>query len=214
VLGERPKARVLIEASTESEWVARCLEELGHEVIVADPNFAAMYATRSKRVKTDRRDARTLAEVCRLGAYRPAHRTSEEQRRGRITKSGNARARWLLVEAAWAVWRSRTAETAALRAWAQRIASRRGKRVAMVALTRRPAGILFAMWRDGTSFEPQKIRMDEPGEDPTRRGCAERGVRRARQRGGGKRSDVSTGSRQACGERGVPAGRNREPTDR
>lgn len=304
VLGKRPKARVLIEASTESEWVARCLEELGHEVIVADPNFAAMYATRSKRVKTDRRDARTLAEACRLGAYRPAHRTSEEQRRvraelavreglvrtrtryisvvrsllrregirvrsggsstfvarvgelslaqwlesaiapllavmeklneeirvaddrlgkraktdavvrrlctvpgvgvvtaiafratldeaerfrgvhqvqcylglvpremssgekqrrGRITKSGNARARWLLVEAAWAVWRSRTAQTAALRAWAQRIASRRGKRVAMVALARRLAGILFAMWRDGTFFEPQKIRMDEPG---------------------------------------------------
>ena len=42
VLGKRPKARVLIEASTESEWVARCLEELGHEVIVADPNFASM----------------------------------------------------------------------------------------------------------------------------------------------------------------------------
>ena len=76
-------ARVLLEAGTESEWVARCLEELGHEVIVADPNFAAMYATRSKRVKTDRRDARTLAEACRLGAYRRAHRSSEEQRRVR-----------------------------------------------------------------------------------------------------------------------------------
>jgi transposase len=47
VLGKRPKARLLIEASTESEWVARCLEELGHEVIVADPNSAAMYATRT-----------------------------------------------------------------------------------------------------------------------------------------------------------------------
>src|SRR5262245_60057472 len=42
-----------------------------------------MYATRSKRVKTDRRDARTLAEACRLGAYRRAHRTSERQRRVR-----------------------------------------------------------------------------------------------------------------------------------
>jgi transposase len=80
VLGERAPARILIEASTESEWVARCLEQLGHEVVVADPNFAAMYATRSRRVKTDRRDARTLAEACRLGAYRPAHRTSDGQR--------------------------------------------------------------------------------------------------------------------------------------
>jgi transposase len=43
VLGERPRARIVIEASTESEWVARCLEGLGHEVIVADPNFAPMF---------------------------------------------------------------------------------------------------------------------------------------------------------------------------
>lgn len=49
LFGDRPRARILIESSTESEWVARCLEELGHEVIVADPNFAPMYATRSKR---------------------------------------------------------------------------------------------------------------------------------------------------------------------
>jgi transposase len=83
VLGQRPRAKILIEASTESEWVARCLEELGHEVVVADPNFAAMYATRSRKVKTDLRDARTLAEACKLGAYRPAHRTSEKQRQVR-----------------------------------------------------------------------------------------------------------------------------------
>ena len=80
VLGARPRARILIEASTESEWVARCLETLGHEVIVADPNFAPMYATRSRKVKTDRRDARTLAEACLLGAFRPAHRLSDPQR--------------------------------------------------------------------------------------------------------------------------------------
>jgi len=35
VLAERPRARVLIEASTESEWVARRLEELGHEAVVS-----------------------------------------------------------------------------------------------------------------------------------------------------------------------------------
>ena len=80
VLGERPPAKVLIEASTESEWVARCIEGLGHEVIVANPNFSAMYATRSRKVKTDRRDARTLADACRLGAYRPSHRASDNCR--------------------------------------------------------------------------------------------------------------------------------------
>jgi transposase len=83
LLGSRPPSRILIEAGTESEWVARCLEALGHETVVADPNFAPMYATRSRRVKTDRRDARTLAEACRLGAYRPAHRTSDKHRHTR-----------------------------------------------------------------------------------------------------------------------------------
>jgi transposase len=80
LFADRPKARILLEASTISEWVARLLEELGHEVVVADPNYAPMYAQRSRRVKTDKRDAQALAEACRLGAYRPAHRTSDEQR--------------------------------------------------------------------------------------------------------------------------------------
>jgi hypothetical protein len=37
VLGGRPRARVLLGVSTESEWVARHLESLGHEVVIADP---------------------------------------------------------------------------------------------------------------------------------------------------------------------------------
>jgi transposase len=303
VLGGRATARVLVEASTESEWVARHLETLGHEVIVADPNYAPMYASRSRRVKTDKRDARTLAEAAKLGAYRPAHRVSAERRhvradlavrealvrtrtryvslakalvrrdglrvassasemaahriaalelsdtlaaelaplfdvldpinaqivaadrrlatlavedpivarlatapsigpvtasavvatvdditrfrsahqfeaflglvpserssgeqrhRGRITKAGNTRVRYLLVEAGWRILRSRTANTAALRAWAAPITLRRGKRVAAVALARRLAGILFAMWRDGTSYDAGRLRGPRP----------------------------------------------------
>ena len=71
VLGNRPRARIVIEASTDSEWGARCLESLGREIIVADPNFAPMYATRTRKVKTDRRDARALADACVLGAHEP-----------------------------------------------------------------------------------------------------------------------------------------------
>jgi hypothetical protein len=86
VFGSRARARILIEASTESEWVARCLEALGHEVVVGDPNYSPMYGRRTRRVKTDRRDARALAEACRSGTYRPAHRTSDARRhlRGRL----------------------------------------------------------------------------------------------------------------------------------
>ena len=85
VLGGRPRARIVIEASTDSEWVARRLESLGHEVVVADPNFAPMYVTRTRKVKTDRRDARALADASVLAAYRRAHRLSDPQRhvRGR-----------------------------------------------------------------------------------------------------------------------------------
>jgi transposase len=294
VLGSRPRAKILIEASTESEWVARCLEAHGHEVIVADPNYAPMYAHRSRRVKTDRRDARALAEACRIKAYRKAHRAAddrrhvrgrlavrealvqtavrealvqtrtkyislvrallrreglrvrpgtsssfvervgeleipkplgreiapilklmaplnrqieratkdvekivhqdstvrrlctapgfaatidmperfkgahqveaylglvprelssgEKQRKGRITKRGDRRTRCLLVEAAWALLRTRRPAVAPLRAWTERLAARRGRRVAVVALARKLAGILYAMMRDETEF--------------------------------------------------------------
>jgi transposase len=282
VLGARPRARILLEASTESEWVARHLESLGHEVIVADPNYAPMYANRSRRTKTDKRDARTLMDACETGAWRPAYRLSEARRHvraelavrdalvrprtryialakalvrrdglrvptstsawvptritelelspaltteadariavvaqedplatrlttapgvgpvtasafvatiddltrfrsahaleaylgvvpserssgekrqlGHITKAGNGRLRWLLVEAAWQILRSKSAETAALRAWTLPSAPRRGNRIAVVARARRLAGIRYAMWRDGVPYEAQQLR--------------------------------------------------------
>ena len=89
----------------------------------------------------------------------PSEQSSGEKRRiGRITKAGNSRVRWLLVEAAWRILRSRSPETAALRAWTLTIAQRRGKRIAVVALARRLAGILYAMWRDGVPYDAGKIR--------------------------------------------------------
>ena len=303
VFGSRPCARVLLEATTESEWVAQTIEQCGHEVIVADPNYAPMYPERRRRVKTDRRDARMLAEAARLGSYRPAHRVSPTQRqvrrqllvrdllvrargrtialartlvrseglrvragdadqfgtyvgalelpdaleaaiqpllalwaqlteqlaaidtalvasaaanpvvqrlttapgvgpviatafvatldeagrfrgahqvesylglvpsedssadrhrRGHITKAGNPRMRWLLVQAAWAALRSRRADAAGLRAWSAQLAKRRGPRIATVALARRLAGILFAMWRDQTTFDGGHCRAPGP----------------------------------------------------
>jgi transposase len=298
VLGDRSAAKILIEASTESEWVATYLESLGHEVIVADPNYAPMYGVRTRSIKTDRRDAAALAEACRIGAYRAVHRVSAAQRRvrqqlrvrdalvatrrrlismvralcrgegvrlragaaqhflqrlaevdlpadltknfelvvailrsledqlavadttiaqiaaddavvqrlttvpgvgpvvgtafvaaldtptrfargrhvasylglvpredssadrrhrGRITKAGNQRMRWLLVQAAWAIRLSRHARGAALRDWANQVARRRGTRIAVVALARRLAGILYALWRDGTAFDSRRV---------------------------------------------------------
>jgi transposase len=82
--------------------------------------------------------------------------SGETQRRGRITKAGSSRVRWLLIQAAVSMLRLHDARTADLRDWATRIATRRGKGIAVVALARRLAGILFALLRDGTVYEPRR----------------------------------------------------------
>lgn len=298
VFGARPRLRVLLEAATESEWVAQHLETLGHEVVVADPNYLLMYGTRDRRIKTDLRDVAALTEACRRGLYRPVHRRSaaqravqatltvrqqlvrtrtgaiavaraltrgaglripsghadsfrrrlaalampealrailapldallatleaqlaaadarvatqaaadpaavrlqtlptvgpvtavaivaaldtptrfpsaghvtsylglvpreassgERRRRGRIVRSAQPHVRALLVQTAWRVTRSTAPPLAALRAWTQQVAARRGTRMAIVALARRLMRILFAMWRDERGFVPRLL---------------------------------------------------------
>lgn len=293
----RAPLRVLLESGTESEWVAQTIEACGHEVIVADPNYALMYGQRTRRIKTDKRDVAALAEACRLGIYRAAHRVSAaqravrrtvrireqlvrvrtqainlvraqlkqegirlsagaaetvgtrltalelpadlrtalaplqelltalgpllatsdaqvaahaaadpvvtrlrtvpgigpitavtyraaldtwerfadagaataylglvprenssgtRQRKGAITKAGPGPVRTLLVQAAWVVWRQRRGR-AVLHAWVERLAARRGKRIAVVALARRLARILYAIWRDETVYQPAPV---------------------------------------------------------
>ena len=44
-----------------------------------------------------------------------------------------------------------------LRQWAERLAARRGKRIAVVALARRLAGILYALWRDGSVDDDARV---------------------------------------------------------
>ena len=300
VFAGRDRMRILLESSTESEWVATGLEGLGHEVIVADPNFAAMYGSRTRRIKTDRRDVAALAEANRTGVYRPAYRVSPAQRairqrllvrdqlvrmrtqlinllrsqvratgqrmatgraesfsrrfaalewpapmrealrplaelleglavslreaeawarqaaaadpvtrrlmtapgvgpvtalsyratldhverfpdagrataylglvprengsaerrhRGAITKAGPRRPRALLLQASWHIWRSGRGGAVALHAWVHRVAARRGRRIALVALARRLARSLYAMWRDGRDFDGTRVRL-------------------------------------------------------
>jgi transposase len=88
-----------------------------------------------------------------LGLVPREHSSGERSSRGRITKQGAIRMRYLLVQCAWSVLRSRpTPKAEHLLRWTTTLSARRGKYVAVVALARRLAGILFALWRDGTSF--------------------------------------------------------------
>ena len=86
--------RILVETGTQSEWVAQTLEAAGHDVIVADPNYAPMYGEVTRCIKTDRRHVAALAEANRRRWYRAAHRTSATQRETKRI----LRARRLLVQ--------------------------------------------------------------------------------------------------------------------
>jgi transposase len=88
--------------------------------------------------------------------------SGETQRRGPITKAGHSRTRWLLIQAAVSILRRRPPQSEDLRTWALRIAARRGRQVAVVALARRLAGILYALLRDGSVFEPRRMRRPRP----------------------------------------------------
>jgi transposase len=83
----------------------------------------------------------------------PTEDSSGGRRRiGAISKKGNKYLRSLLVQAAWSVMRS-AGEHEPLKLWANAIAARRSKNVAVVALARRLVGVLWALWRDGTVYD-------------------------------------------------------------
>jgi len=77
----------------------------------------------------------------------------DKPRLGAITKHGNAHARRMLVQSAWQILRAGDPDDP-LRRWAQHLAETRGKKIAAVALARKLAGVLWAMWRDGTVYDP------------------------------------------------------------
>jgi transposase len=88
-----------------------------------------------------------------LGLTPGENSSSDRQHRTAITKAGASSVRRLLVQAAWAAIRRAPSEP--MVQWALRIAERRGKFIAVVALARKLAGILFALWRDGTTYRSQ-----------------------------------------------------------
>jgi transposase len=81
--------------------------------------------------------------------------SAERQHKGHITKCGPEDLRALLVQASWVIWRGRSAAGADLRTWAQTLAARRGRRIAIVALARRLTRVLYAMWRDQRDYAPR-----------------------------------------------------------
>jgi transposase len=87
---ERPM-RIAIEAGTHSPWASRVLEELGHEVLVA--NARKLRLIYSNKQKTDQIDAENLARLARLDPkllYPLKHRGEDSQAHMAIVRSRQA----------------------------------------------------------------------------------------------------------------------------
>jgi transposase len=117
------------------------------------PGVGRVVATSFVSVIDDAKRFRSAHQVeSYLGLVPSENSSGGKQRLGSITKRGNSYARALLVQAAWVVLRS-PRRSDPLRVWGHAVAARRGKRIAVIALARRLAGVLWAMWRDGTVYD-------------------------------------------------------------
>jgi len=86
-----------------------------------------------------------------VGLVPGEYQSSDRQHRLAITKAGSIRLRWALVQAAWSARNTRPDDPMVV--WSREVEKRRGKKVAVIALARKLAGILFALWRNGTTYD-------------------------------------------------------------
>jgi transposase len=97
------------------------------------------------------RFARSKAVGAHFGLTPRKYQSGETDRSGHITKIGDEMVRTALYEAASTLLH-RVQRWSWLKAWAVRVAQRRGAKRAQVALARKLAVVLHRMWRDGTAF--------------------------------------------------------------
>lgn len=115
---------------------------------------------------------RFVAAVDEVGRFEGAHKveaylglvpgeysSSDRQRRTSITKAGPAALRRALVQGAWAARRARGDHP--MVRWSFEVEKRRGRRVAVLALARKMAGIMYALLRDGTRYEAKRGAKEE-----------------------------------------------------
>ena len=100
-------------------------------------------------------DVTRFEDASRLTSYLglvPGERTTGfKTRRTAMTKAGPSRVRWTLTQAAWTL--VRVQPDSPLGQWYEQVSKRRGKKIAISALTRRMACILYAMWREQRPYD-------------------------------------------------------------
>jgi transposase len=94
-----------------------------------------------------------------LGLTPGENSSSERKQRTGITKAGPAAVRRALGQAAWILRIKYPLDP--MSQWAKQIELRRGKLVATTALARKLAGVLFALWRDGSHYQPRPAKAQQ-----------------------------------------------------
>jgi transposase len=175
-----PRVQDLLRIGVElPDFVQRTLTTIGHlsEQIKAADKAVAKQAEQNPVCQrlmsvpgvgpvTAMRFVSTLDQVERFGSAAqvgsylglvPGENSSSERRRlTSITKAGSTKTRWVLVQAAWSFMRWAKDDDAVL-LWAREVMRRRGKKVAVVALAHKLSGILYALWRDQTSYRSKSV---------------------------------------------------------
>jgi len=129
------------------------------ERLASVPGVSVVSAAAFVSVIDDVHRFRSASQVVAYVGLCPNERSSGgKQRLGAITKRGNAYLRWILVQSAWCILRSRSQDELVM--WAHAVAKRRGRMRAAVAVARRLTGILFALWRDGTYYDGKTAHVD------------------------------------------------------
>jgi len=165
-------AKVTLPACVERQL--RSIEQLNCEVAQADEEVEALGRNepRCQRLQTvpgvgPVTSVRFVAALDQLGRFPSAHKveaylglvpgqksSSDRVRHTSITKAGPSAVRRVLVQACWSMRNSRPNDP--LVRWSLEVEKRRGKGAAVVAMARKLAGILFAMLRDETTYQPDR----------------------------------------------------------
>lgn len=125
--------------------------------LMATPGVGALTALSTVATIDDPWRFRRDKQVADYPGLTPGvYQSGEVDGRGRITRDGDHLWRFHLVEAANALL-TRGADCE-LKRWGQRLAERKGGAKARVAVARKLAIILWRMWRDECTFEPEPSR--------------------------------------------------------
>jgi transposase len=153
-LVERADTQIL---ATEAKLIQLCDREPVIRMLMTAPGVGLIVAAAFVSVIDDAHRFKNAHEVEAYLGLVPSEDSSGERRRlGSITKHGNRYARAMLVEAAQSILRMRNQDDP-LRQWGKAIAQRRSQPIAVIALARRLSGLLWALWRDGTVYDPVKV---------------------------------------------------------